>query len=77
MCTSEKEQVSKSSVLRKTTDSHEERRLLNVIYEYFRATGSCEGVQELSDLYNIHSQNDDVQDSDARWDQSLLAASEI
>ena len=48
-----------------------------MIYEHFRATGACEGVEGLSDLFNFGSQNDDVQDFDTRWDQALLAANEI
>ena len=30
----------------------------------------------MSDLFNIRPQNDDVQDFDGRWDQTLLSASE-
>ena len=48
-----------------------------MIYEYFRATGACEAEQDLSDLFNIRWQNDNVQDFDTRRDQVLLAASEI
>ena len=48
-----------------------------MIYEYFRATRADEAVQGLSDLFNIRLQNDDVQEFDTRWDQALLAASEI
>ena len=36
-----------------------------------------EAVQGLSDLFNMRLQADDVQDFDTRWDQSLLASSEI
>ena len=39
--------------------------------------GACEVVQGLSDLFNIRLQNDDVQNVDTRWDQALLAASEM
>ena len=48
-----------------------------MIYEHFRATGACEAVQGLSDLFTISLQNDDVQDFDVRWDQALLSASEM
>ena len=48
-----------------------------MIYEYFRATRADEVVQGLSDLFNIRLQNDDVQEFDTRWDQALLAASEL
>ena len=47
-----------------------------MIYEHFRATGVCEAVQGLSDLFNIRLQSDHVQDFDTRRDQALLAASE-
>ena len=53
------------------------RQIAYMIYEYFRATGACEAVQGLSNLFNIRLQNDDVQDLDTRWDQALLAASEF
>ena len=48
-----------------------------MIYEHVRTTGACEAVQSLSDLFNIRLHSDDVQDFDTRWDQALLAASEI
>ena len=47
MCTSEKEHVSKRSVLKNTTDSHEEGKLLEMIYEHLRATRAYEAVQGL------------------------------
>ena len=53
------------------------RQVAYMIHEHFRATGVYEAVQGLSDLFNIHMQNDDVQDFDVRWDQALLSASEI
>ena len=48
-----------------------------MIYEYLRATGAYEAVQGLSNLFSVSLQNDDVQDFDVRWDQSLLSASEM
>ena len=53
-----------------------ERQIAHMTYWHFRATGAYEAVQGLSDLFNIRLQNDDVQDFDVRWDQSLLSASE-
>ena len=38
---------------------------------HFRATGACEAVQGLSDLFRKRLQNDDVEDFDVRWDQAL------
>ena len=54
-----------------------ERQIAYMIYEHFRATGAYEAVQGLSDLFKKRLQNDGVQDFDTRWDQALLAASEI
>ena len=48
-----------------------------MIYEHFRATGACEVVQGLSDLFSVRLQNDDVQDFDVRWDEALLSASDM
>ena len=43
---------------------------------HFRGTGAHEAAQGLSDPFNIRLRNDKVQDSDVRWDQALLSASE-
>ena len=48
-----------------------------MIYEYFRATGAYETVQELADLFTMSLENDDAQDFDVRWDHALLSASEM
>ena len=53
------------------------RPIAYTIYEYFRATGACEAVQGLSDLFTISLQNDDVQDFDVKWDQTLYIVSEM
>ena len=53
------------------------RQNTNMIWEYFRAPKSYEAVQGLVDLFSIRLRDDDVQDFDTRWDQALLAASEI
>ena len=53
------------------------RHIAYVICEHFRATGACEALQGRSNLFNIRSQNDDVQDFDTRWDQTPVAANEI
>ena len=47
-----------------------------MIHEHFRATGSYEPGQGLSDLFGKRLQNDDVQDFGVRWDEALLTASE-
>ena len=69
--------MSKSSVLKNTTDSYEGDKLLYMTYEHFRATGAFEAVQGVSDLFRIRLQNDDVQDFDVRWGQALLSACEM
>ena len=53
------------------------RQIAYMVYEHFRATRAYEAVQELSDLFSLRLQNDDVQDFDTRWEQAPLAASEI
>ena len=35
-----------------------------------------EAALDLSDLFNVSLQGDDIQDFDTRWDQALLSASE-
>ena len=48
-----------------------------MIYEHFRATEAYEAVKGLSELFGERLQNDDVQDSDVRWDQPLISASDM
>ena len=64
-------------MLKNTADFFDKDRLLYMIYEHYRATGAHEAAIDLSDLYIVSSQGDDIQDFDTRWDQTLLAASEI
>ena len=71
MCTSEKELVSKEQRAQKDERFLRGWQFAYMIFEHFRATGACEAVQGLSDLFNIRLQNDDVQDFDTRWDQAL------
>ena len=52
------------------------RQISYMICEHFRATGACEVVQGLSDLFKIRIQSGDVQDFDVRWDQALLSAND-
>ena len=42
-----------------------------------RATGAHDAALDLSDLFNVSLQGDDIQDFDTRWDQALLPASEV
>ena len=48
-----------------------------MIYEHFRAAEAYEAVKGLSELFGERLQNDDVQDSDVRWDQPLISASDM
>ena len=48
-----------------------------MIYGHFQSTRAYDEAQDLSDLFNICLHDDDVQDFDTRWDQVLLARSEI
>ena len=48
-----------------------------MICEHFRATGAHEAALDLSDLFTVSLQGDVIQDSDTRWDQALVLASEI
>ena len=59
-------------LLKNTTDFNEEDKLL-----HFRATGAFDAAQDLSDIFNTFLHGDDIEDFDTRWDQALLAASEI
>ena len=48
-----------------------------MFYEHFPATGADDLALDLSDLFTVPLQGDDIQDFDTKWDQALLAASEI
>ena len=47
-----------------------------LVYEYFRPTGSYDGIQGLSVLFSIKLENDDNQYFDLRWEQALLSTSD-
>ena len=53
------------------------RQIAFMIYEYFRPTGAHDTVLEYADLFSITLRNDDVQEFDTRWDESLLSMSRI
>ena len=78
MFTSAKEQASKSSVaqrydrfLRVKTNCLHDLRAFSCNQSLWSS------AKRLSDLFKKRLQSDDVQDFDVRWDQALLAASEI
>ena len=53
------------------------RQFAYMIYDHFQAAGACDAAQGLSDLLNVYLDEDDIEDSDTRWDQALLTTSEI
>ena len=42
-----------------------------MIYEYSRVTGAHGAVLDLTDLFSVSLQGDDIQDFDTRRDQAL------
>ena len=74
----QKELVSKRSVLRKTSDFYEEGNLPTWSLSIFEPPKLVK-LYKVYQIYSVYAyiQNDDVQDFDTRWDQALLAASEI
>ena len=53
------------------------RQIAYMIYDHFQVTGASDAAQGLLDLVNICLHDDDDQDFDIRWDQVLLATSEL
>ena len=53
------------------------RQIACIIYQHFRAIGAHEAALDISDLFNVSLQGDDIQDFETRWDQALLSASEV
>ena len=52
------------------------RQIAFMMYDDFRSTGFCEETQGSSGLFCIRLENDDIQDFDLRWEQSLLSTSD-
>ena len=53
------------------------RQIAYMIYDYFRVTGAHDTVPDHADLFTITLRNDDVQEFDTRWDETLLSMSKI
>ena len=53
------------------------RQIAYMIWDHFRATRAYDAAQDLSDLFNVFLDGDDIQDFDTRWDQPLLSSSGI
>ena len=45
-------------------------RQIAFFYDHFRATGAHDAAVDLSDLFNVSLQGDDIQDFDTRWDRA-------
>ena len=54
-----------------------ERQIAYLIYEYFRATGANDSVENYADLFTISLRNDDIQEFDSKWDGILLSMTKI
>ena len=52
------------------------RQIACLIYEYFRPSGSYDEIPGLSGLFSIKTKNDDIQDLDVRWEETLLLTSD-
>ena len=53
------------------------RQIAYLIYEYFRATGANDSVENYADLFTIALRNDDVKEFDSKWDEILLSMTQI
>ena len=53
------------------------RQIVYPIYEYFRVTGANDSVENYADLFTIVLRNDDIQEFDSKWDETLLSMTQI
>ena len=53
------------------------RQIAYLIYEYFRVTGANDSVENYAGLLKVVLRNDDVQEFDSKWDESLLSMTKI
>ena len=53
------------------------RQIAYLIYKYFRVTGANDSVENYADLFTISLRNDDIQESDSKWDGILLSMTKI
>ena len=49
------------------------RQIAYLIYDHFRVTGSHDSVENYTDLFTIALRNDDIQESDSKWNEILLS----
>ena len=69
--------MSKSSVLKNTTDSNKEDKLRTRSISISVQPELMKQYKDSQILFALSLQNDDVQDFDVRWDYALLFVSEI
>ena len=48
------------------------RQIAYLIYDYFRVTGANDSVENYADLFTGGLRNDDIQESDSKWDGILI-----
>ena len=48
-----------------------------MIYVHFRVNGAYYAAQDLSDLFNVFSRKDEIQDFARIWDQDISSSIEI
>ena len=53
------------------------RQIAYLIYECFQVTGANDSVENYADLFTIVLRNDDVQEFDTKWNESLLSMTQI
>ena len=53
------------------------RQIAYLIDEYFQPSGSYDEIQRLSGLFGMKLENDDIENFDFRWEQSLLLTSDL
>ena len=51
-------------------------RIAYLIYEYFRVIGANEFVENYADLFTIVLRNNDIQESDSKWDGNIIVYDE-
>ena len=53
------------------------RHVAHLIYDHFQVTGARDTVLDYADLFTITFRNEQVQDFDTTWDETLLSMSKI
>ena len=53
------------------------RQIAYLIYEYFRVIGANDSVENYADLFTVVLGNDDIQESDSKWDEISLSMTQI